>query len=235
MKARITLLALAIVGLSLSSKAQDTTYVEFIDGTKKYGSVEVVNPFLQKSKIVLDDTTEYSLSQVLAYQTDEGFYRRIENKNDKFAKRIEKGNISLYSRAVTNYSPTHMPGPGGTSTYVGGGFSEGSVEYFSKNGSALLKANIRNLKPAMADNPKSMSYLDRRGGYTFLQVIGAIAGVTIVTLGITSQADKDPEEMSATPLVLGAAVFSGGLWLPHFGKRSLKRKAIKAYNQPEEL
>ncbi|RNC79847.1 MAG: hypothetical protein ED557_11965 [Balneola sp.] len=230
---KASILTLIIFYLSIHTQAQDTTFVELRNGVKYEGKIEVETPFLKKSRIILNDTTVILLERVQRYQSKDGYFVRISYADgDGFAKLIEEGNIDLYIREQMTYSGgSWMPGPNGTSTYMPGGAGISSVQYFSKNGSRLQKASARNLKIALADNPTSMSYLNKRDGLTAVQVLGAIAGVAIAAATFSGEIDKESPDF--TGLVIGGVVFTGSIWLPYFAKEDLVDKAIQEYNRVE--
>ncbi len=230
MKKILLFIALILV-TSNAVQSQFLHFVELRDSTIIRGKVKLSNNIFKGNRLIVNDTTEIKLSDVRAYQISDGYFLRIDKGiGDDFAERIEKGNIDLYSRPVRSSAATFMPGPGGTSTFVGGGMSNSSVQYFSKNGGDLQKASPSNLKKALADNEVSMKFLNDRSGMTTLQVLGAVAGVAIVAATLAPQLDK--EEPNFIGPVIGIAVFTGGIWLPEFKKRELTRNAIDAYNNP---
>lgn len=230
---RILLLSInLLIIISASGFAQYRNFVELKDSTIIRGKVELSNKMFKKTRLIVNDTTEILMSKVRAYQTTDGYFLRIDQGyGDDFAKRIEKGNVDLYTRLVQNYGgPSYMLGPGGTSTFVGSGFSTSEVEYFSKNGGKLQKASARNLKRALSDNPVSMDFLKRRDNMTVVQVVGVLAGITIGAASIISQSDKD--ELDPTGAIVGLTIVSGSSWIPYYVKKDLTQKAIKSYNNP---
>ncbi|MEQ9279031.1 MAG: hypothetical protein RLN83_06005 [Balneola sp.] len=217
---------------TISVSAQYRNFVELKDSTVIRGKVELSTKLFRSSKIIVNDTTEIPLSKVHAYQTTDGYFRRMySGYGDSFAKRLEKGNIDLFTRTQSyGGGGSFVPGPNGTSMFVGGGMQSSQVEYFSKDGGELQKANARNLKRALFDNPESMEYLKKRDGMTVVQVLGVIAGVAIAATSLASQSDS--EEISMPPgAFVGVMVISGSSWIPYLQKKELTRKAIKAYNR----
>ena len=216
---------------TISVSAQFKNFVELRDSTIIRGKVELSTKLFKSSKIIVNDTTEIPLSKVHAYQTTEGYFRRMySGYGETFAKRLEEGNIDLYTRTQSyGGGGAFVPGPNGTSIFVGGGMQSSQVEYFSKDDGNLQKANARNLKRALFDNPESMEYLNKRDGMTAIQVLGVLAGVAIGAASLTSQADSD--ELDPTGAIVGLVIISGSTWIPSFQKQELTRKAIKAYNR----
>tara|TARA_R110002096_G_scaffold170131_2_gene342192 strand:- start:21510 stop:22223 length:714 start_codon:yes stop_codon:yes gene_type:complete len=229
---KIILFIALILVTSNAVKSQFLHFVELRDSTIIRGKVKLSNNLFKGRRLIVNDTTEIKLSNVRAYQISDGYFLRVnKGYGDDFAERIKKGNIDLYSRPVTGFSgPTSIPGAGGSSVFIGGGFSNSSIQYFSKNGGDLQKASPANLKKALADNEVSMKFLNDRDGLTTLQVLGAVAGVAIVATTLAPQLDKD--ELNLVGPVIGIAVFAGGIWLPEFKKRELTLSAIDAYNNP---
>lgn len=228
----LTILLLIIV--SASGFAQYRNFVELRDSTIIRGKVELSDKLFKKKRLIVNDTTEILMSNVRAYQTTDGYFLRMnQGYGDDFAKRIEEGNIDLYTRVQTHMAPSYMPGPNGTSTFVGGGFSQTNVEYFSKNGEKLQKANARNLKTALFDNPESMRLLKKRDNLTVVQVLGIIGGATLAIGSVVAQ--KDKEDINLSGFVIGGVIMSGSSWIPSFQKKELTRDAIEVYNNPERI
>ncbi len=229
---KIILFIALILVTSSAVKSQFLHFVELRDSTIIRGKVKVSDNLFKGRRLIVNDTTEIKLSDVRAYQTSDGYFLRIDKGyGDNFAERLKKGNIDLYSRQVTGFTPpTYMPAAGGTSTYIPGVATSSEAQYFSKNGGDLQKVNATNLKRALADNEVSMKFLKDRDGMTTIQVLGALTGVAIVAATLAPQLDKD--ELNLVGPVIGIAVFTGGIWLPEFKKRELTRNAIDAYNNP---
>ncbi|MFV1882969.1 MAG: hypothetical protein ACMZ7B_00555 [Balneola sp.] len=232
-----TLLALAIITVNTSSVlAQNEDFVQLRDSTVIKGKVEVQEKMFGKNTITIDDTLKYYLQEVHAYQIDNVYYLRMYGGyGDAFAKRIERGNIDLFTRTVRNSGggvmfPMGSVGP----VAFGPSFNPSSqAEYFSKDGGPILKANQSNLKRALSDNPTSMYFLKKRDGATAIQVVGIIGGIAITALSITSQADS--EEFNPTGPLLGLGVIAGSAWIPYFKKQEFTRNAIRSYNHPDEF
>ena len=224
------LVAITFTTLVLS---QSNQFVELKNGTRIEGTVVYQSKMFKSPRLIVNDTTSYPLREVKAYQTEDGYFLRIEKGfGDDFAKRIEEGNIDLYTRTVNSFGGgSWVPGPNGTQMYMGPNFNSSQVEYFSKDGSELQKANARNLKRALADNVMSMSYLKKRDGLTAVQVIGVIGGIAIGAASVASQADS--EDFNPSGVIIGGLIASGSSWIPYFAKKDLTQKAIRAYNNPD--
>lgn len=227
-----------IFGMSVSGYTQ--SYGEFIqlkDGSILKGSVEISEKLFRSSKIILNDTTTFLLKNVEAYQDDGDYFKRIAlgfSSGDQFARRTEKGNIDLFERYEDSFTPGYfVPGPNGTSMFMGGGSSGSNKQYFSKNDGPVMVANAHNLKKELSDNALSMEYLRKRDGLTTIQVLGTITGVVIGAVSVSNQAGKD--SLDPTGLVIGAAMITGTVWIPFSAKQELTRKSIEAYNHPERF
>lgn len=224
----LSLLSFVII-INATAFAQGKDFVELKDGTRYEGTIEVQELFLKKSRIIVNDTTTILMQDVEKYQSSDGYFVRMYGGyGDAFARRIQEGNIDLFIRQVPNNSPSYMPGPNGTMTYMGSTGGSSSAQYFSKDDGPILRANATNLKTALSDNPVSMQYLKDRDALTAVQVIGIIGGIVIGAASVTAQADK--EEPNFTGAFVGLGVLAGSAWLPYFAKQDLTEKAIRAYN-----
>lgn len=228
---KILLLVVILLVSVIPLFGQSGQFVELINGTIIEGKVEYQSKLFKSPRIIVNDTTSYPISRVRAYKSSEGYFLKMSGYGSTFALRLEEGNIDLYTRTISSHSPSYVPGPNGTSMFVGGGMTSSQVQYFTKDDGPLLRANARNLKKALSDNDLSMSCLKKRDGLTAVQVIGVIAGIGIGALTLTNQADSD--ELDPTGAIVGLAVIAGSTWIPHFAKKDLTLKAIKAYNHPE--
>tara|TARA_R110002124_G_scaffold45693_1_gene137906 strand:+ start:14422 stop:14691 length:270 start_codon:yes stop_codon:yes gene_type:complete len=75
-----------LISISLSASAQYRNFVELKDSTIIRGKVEMSNKLFKSSKIIVNDTTEIPLSKVHAYQTTDGYFRRMyRGYGDSFA------------------------------------------------------------------------------------------------------------------------------------------------------
>jgi hypothetical protein len=229
---RLTILLFASLIISPSIYSQNSQFVELKNGTIIEGKVEKEEKFLHKTKLIINDTTEIFLEDVEKFQTSEGYFVRMhQGYGETWAKRIEEGNIDLFTRTVQHTSGGYtMPTAGGGSMYVGAVSRSSQVEFFSKNDGPLMRANAINLKRELSDNPRSMEYLKKRDGLTAVQVIGGIAGIAIGIASVTSQADS--EELDPTGAIIGLGVFAGSAWIPYYGKKDLTQQAIREYNNP---
>lgn len=236
MKAKVTLFFFLII-VPVLGFSQETHFVQLRNGTVLTGKIGYVAlPFRGLNIVVNGDSTIFVSKTVIAFQNDDGYFRRVPGvkkaeDGDDFAIRTEKGSIDLFSRN-TGFSPgTMVPGPYGTMMFTGGG--TGKAEYFSKGGGALQKYNIRNLKPALSDNALSMNYMNKRDGWTAVQVIGILGGAIITASSFAALPKSDTPKL--TGIFVGLGMITGSAWIPHLAKKNLTRKAIRAYNHPEDF
>lgn len=232
---RLLLTTILLLLSTQFSFAQYGDFVQFRDSTIMKGNIEVKMKTFGKNTITVNDSLKYFLQDVHAYQIDGDYFLRMySGYGDAFAQRIEKGNIDLYTRVQRNYGGGMVPmGSVGSVSFgptVGG---SSQAQYFSKDGGPVLKANQRNLKLALFDNPISMDYLKKKDTATAIQVVGILGGIAITALSITSQ--KGSDEFNPTGPVIGLALVTGSAWIPYFQKKTFTRNAIQSYNHPEDF
>jgi hypothetical protein len=82
---------------------QDATgVIQLATGEKVYGKVELKEPFLRKSYLLLNDSVEYKIKDIDRFQSDDGYFAKLP-KSSKLVKRTVQGKIALYEETVTNF------------------------------------------------------------------------------------------------------------------------------------
>lgn len=214
---------------------QNGDHILFKDGSIVEGQVEIIEKLFGSRRVIFNDSVRYNLWDIEAFQENGGYYRRVSttpfSKND-FAKRVVKGNIDLYEiLKFDSYGPNSFHSTMSYNSY--GGNSVVSMQFFSKDYGPLQKVNARNLKKALNDNPVSMEYLKKRDTMTMIQVFGSIVGASLIVSSISKLVSLEEDEpYSPIGLLAGGVVINGSIWLPHFQKQSLTRKAVTNYNNP---
>lgn len=215
-----TILILFLILSSNSVFAQETDFVVLKNDSVVTGDLTINGKMFSQSMFILDDSVFIKQQEIKAYQLDGEYYLRMPfGFGDRFALRIEEGNLDLYSRPF-NYVSS-----------MNGMYVESQRMYFIKGDGPLKNLNGANIYEAVADNPVSLDFMKKRQGLTVVQVIGALAGI-----GLTASAfaNLEPDETpNVGAMVGGISVFAGSIWIPYFAKADLLDKAIKSYNYPE--
>jgi hypothetical protein len=180
----------------------------------------------------MNDLKEYSIDNIMLYQNEDGYFRKIDSTYDYFVERIIEGKIDLYREALTFYSPGHVmsaPGPGGMQmTTFGGGYSSSiEFDYFSKDDGDILEASYSNLLEALADNNESINHLKTYNTLRYIQwgLIGS--GITLLVAGLaTSTKEKPNFGLMAVGGVVGLSS-----WIPHLIGKDEYNEAIEVYNR----
>ncbi|MEM9998180.1 MAG: hypothetical protein AAF809_10815 [Bacteroidota bacterium] len=244
-----SLLSAGLLLLSLSLYAQAPAdppappafdeYVILAEGDTLRGDVNIREPFLRSTRIVVNDSTEYKLDQVSEVNNEDGNFVVGQLTGSRtLLRRVEAGRISLYSKTVMTPG-MWTPGPNGTQTFTGGNSS--TYEYFRVGGGDVQKASASNLRPVMADHPEALALVNQHQTLTYVQwgLIGA--GLALAVVGATQsefgsgsdQVGPFAEESSAdiSPLVfvgVGVAVSS---WIPQLMRQDLIQQSIETYNR----
>lgn len=196
-------------------------FVQLKNGDVHRGEIQYKKPFLVAPYVLVNNTHKYKLSNVKAYQTKDGYFRTVPTilSGEVFARRVEKGRIDLYSRVDIYYNWDTM-----------GSITTTRYDYFIKDKQPLKKANYKNLKVALSDNPESMRYLKEYKILSFVQGGLAITCIGLFIAGI-SQIEDDGLTSTGKGLMVGAVLVGNLSWIPHFIRPEKIEQAIKTYNK----
>ncbi|WP_157547630.1 hypothetical protein [Hymenobacter sp. DG25A] len=200
--------------------------------------VEVREPFLGKSYLLVDGQQRLELSQIRYYEDESGFYVRTNlpgSSRETTLRRDRTGRISLYSITRTQYvNNGYSPygygrgGYGNPYGFGGGGYRTTKTEYFSKDSGPIQDLSLRNLSIATQDNAGAQNVLiqaRRYRNYTALSYVGAGA---LAVAGLVSSFSGTNQSIS--PLIYAAPVL---LVVPLIfqGKQQQNiKQAINLYN-----
>lgn len=237
MKKVILVFTSIFIGISSGALAQDNSttsedlFLELRSGQTMKGEVVKNEPIFKKDYLLLNDSLKIGLDSVKTYSTEDGYFTRITDRSsmhyNKFAERIEEGNIDLYSREFSvGGGSMAMHGPYGGVSYVSAGPSSSSSEFFSVNGKDVLKANYRNLKGPLSDSPRSLKHLNTYHNMGIASWV--MIGAGLATMGLSLTAISDEGGLPAGFFV-GAGVTGVGS-IVGFARKSQLPKAIRAYN-----
>ncbi len=166
--------------------ASDSSFIQLNSDKILNGNVELKSPFLRSRYLLFNESTKYDISAVKAFQNEEGYFVKVKYgffKQEKLAKRVQRGKIDLYSVYVHSGS--------GVPIFTTGHLSLGvsipaKVDYFSKNGQDVQKASYGNLKKALFDNPESMKYLNAHRTLQFVAIGMVVAGLTTIIVSVAN-------------------------------------------------
>ena len=228
----LLLSVLLYITLPFTNAQEYKSYIKLRNGQTIFGKVEYKSPFLGTPYILMDDSKEYSFDDILLYQNEEGYFRRVDSTDNYFAERIVEGKIDLYKKTFDFYSPGYVmstPGPGGMSiSTFGGGYSYSiEFDYFSKNNGDLLEASYGNLLEALADNNESISHLKTYNTlrYVTYGLIGS--GVALLIAGLATSTKEKPN----FGLMIVGGVVGLSSWIPHLIGKDEYNQAIEVYNR----
>jgi hypothetical protein len=210
---------------AMARDKEKKAFVETVDGTITEANAAVLRtPFLGKSTIELDKNTKIPTKEVVAYQNDRAYYRKIQGQ---FAPRIKKGLINMYmtTETYTEYSAPTMGNTGGFRTrnrtvyYLQKGGDQATTNKFSPN---LTREYVQDYAPAM----EFIHVYDNNAKKAKIWSIvntAAVAGGAL--LMITSGASSDGEKITGAGYT-GAGLFFGGL-VSGFVNKIRKAKNVK--------
>jgi len=202
-----------------------------------------LRPDFSGSWVLRADSRRVPLTQVKFFNNEDGFFANLRNTTllgtNSFSERIIKGKINLYQEVDYNPVPFELDhyrfrdrAPRAISTRM----------FYNKGYSALKKVSYAHLKMDMADQPKSLDFLE---GYRKSKQVGTVfyvaAGAAIVA-GLVNFAIAGNNQNSSigsfersylgSLLLIGAgAGLSLGGYLKHAEANREMEKAIDAYNR----
>lgn len=210
-------------------------FVEKTDGQIVEANEAVLRtPLFKKAAIELDKNTRINLKDIVAYQNDQAYYRRIEGD---FVPRIKKGNINVYQQISTyqEYNPSSMSrgGYGGwrTRTKIVLFLQKGDNEVAETMTPSVVKKYVQDYAPAL-EFMDLYEYNARKAKMWSWINTGAVLGsLFLATQGINSEGQVNAAGYAAVGL------FFGGI-INGFVNKSRKVKnvknlelAIDAYNR----
>jgi hypothetical protein len=226
-----------------SAWAQDMSkpyFIELMTGERIYARrIQFKSPLFKQNYFLLDDSLQYTPERVRYYQTQDGFFARLNatgRRHSDFAQRETSGKISTYFTYRTDYSG-YAPGVGVGMGGIGvGGYGYGyptqrRVYYFSKENGPLEPLSYKNLRVALSDNPGSMESLQKYKTGQNIQLGMYIVGGGLLVAGALQQFKSSPDGSSRiSPLFyvgLGVTLLPQVIRLV---KKDQLSEAIELYN-----
>ncbi|WP_242926200.1 hypothetical protein [Pontibacter vulgaris] len=233
MKKILTLLLFAVV-FCLQANAQNEPnqqgryYVQLQNGQIVYADkLKFKTPIFKQDYFLLNDSMQFRLDAVKAYQNADGYYARVGygSRANAFAKRILHGpRISKYYTTTYDYYNMGYSPYG----YGMGAPSRRRVYFFSKDDGPLQSFNYGNLQEALSDNASSMVMLKRYKSERFLTTGLSVLGAGIAAFGVYSSSNNSNGSLSPA-VYAGVGVAAIPFVLQLFQKDKLTQ-AIELYN-----
>ncbi|GAA4309990.1 hypothetical protein GCM10023183_27530 [Nibribacter koreensis] len=202
---KLFLLILLTWSITESVWAQDVSqpyFIELMTGERIYARrIQFKSPLFKQNYFLLDDSLQYAPERVRYYQTQDGFFARLNangRRHSDFAQRETSGKITTYFTYRTDYSG-YAPGVGVGMGGIGvGGYGYGyptqrRVYYFAKENGPLEPLSYKNLRVALSDNPGSMESLQKYKRGQNIQLGMYVAGGGLMLAGIQQQFRSGPE------------------------------------------
>lgn len=182
-------------------------------------------PILKPAEFVLDGIA-YETSTVEFFQNNHGYFANLSRQNSKskerYAMRIQKGNINLYEEIeIEVYGGEELLVEGNSAGKDPLLASGEYFNYYSKGDESIKKATYRNLKVDLSDNPQSMQHLKQYKKYQVFQwgLLGAATGIIVANVAAQSGTGLKFNPIMALGLVIGGSSYffeagkSDSLWL----------------------
>jgi hypothetical protein len=203
---------------------------------KIYGDVELKSPLFGQEYLLFNDTIQYTLSQLHAFQNKDGYFSVIHGGGIygtlKLVKRTQSGKVSLYTAYQVYSSPgsyNTIATPGGRITQYNPGVATfARVDYFSKDTSDIMIASRDNLMAALSDNPKSIQLLREHKTLGTVKVLLVLGGLGLIGSAFIG-ADKD--HPPSVGLLIAGGVVANLSWIPSLMQSDKIEKAIEVYNK----
>ena len=211
----------------------------FSDQIIKAHTIEFKEPFLGTSYLLID-SKKMDLNEVKFYRNYEGFFANTSYLSafgtNSFSERIVAGRVNLYETfKVSSYPGNFNPSTG---MYMNGGFSAKISNYYNKGFSDLKKANYRNLSVDLADDPLSMSHIEKCKSINNTEITIAVIGGTLILGGFVAFINSTDKDADTNNIPAGAITAIGlgtaACWVSFFislSKPKHLRQAIVTYNR----
>lgn len=205
-----------------------------------------LRPDFGGSLVLRADSRRVPLEQVKFFNNEDGFFANTRKTNlfagNSFSERIVKGKINLYQEVTYDPVPYELDyhrfrdrAPSAISTRM----------FYNKDFSDVKKVSYASLKMDMADNPKSLDFLESyRKGKQVGTIMYVAAGAAILA-GLVNFANTGSKEMNRASfestgsngyvgslllMGLGGGLALGGYFKQASANREIE-KAIDAYNR----
>jgi hypothetical protein len=245
----LTLLFVCQISILAQEIDENKTYLYKYNGDVIYTNyIEYKTPFLKKNYLKYEDN-KINTDEVKFYNTESGFFMNIKGLGSGFAERIIKGRINFFEQA--NMVTTSQPMNGGFGMPMGTSTSTVFSYFYNKGIEQPKRATYDNLIVDLADNPKSVVYLNNFKTAKSKRNIWYVVGGIAMVAGILTAAEKTGEysrgynhetgrvediektELKPVNLVIGLAGFATIIttYLKSRKKKDYIRESILIYNE----
>jgi hypothetical protein len=201
-------------------------FVQTVDGQIIEASEAVMKaPLFGKATIQLDRETKIPVKEVMAYQNNTAYYRRLDGQ---FVPRIKKGPVNMYMKTETYQE---YNGASGMNNMGGGWRTRTRVVYLLQKGSdaplvrftpEVTKEYVKDFAPAMEFVDVYESNVKKYRTWSYINTAATLGGLGLMVAGARSTTeDKVPPAGYA-----GLGLFTGGI-INGFVNKVRKGKNIK--------
>jgi len=247
---KLFLVVMACYAITARSQTNESkNFIYLSSDSIIYAEHVKLRPDFAGSWVLRADSRRVPLGQVKFFNNEDGFFATIQKANifgvNSLSERIIKGKINLYQEVIYNPIPYQVDYyrfrervPRAISTKM----------FYNKGYSNIKKASYASLKMDMADNPKSLDFLESyRKSKTVGIAMYVAAGAAIVGSAVTlfsgngfkttapafgSMPKYEMKNNTGSFLLmgLGAGLGLGGYLIQASGSRNIEN-AIDAYNR----
>jgi len=195
------------------------------------------SPILQSSSFQLDDKN-FEAAEVAFFRNYHGYFAHLNkiysDRAERYALRINEGKINLFEEVEFEaYAEENLAIPeGGDNEMLA---TNESFQYFSKGDGEVKKANYKNLRLALADNPESKKEMNVFRNYRYLQIGLIAAGAGLIAYEVIRQDEaanaSSEESIRFTPMLALGIVLGGSSYLIERPKQDAKWFAAEKYNK----
>jgi hypothetical protein len=202
-------------------------YIHFFDGTTDNSKTIVYykSEKLFESSYILYGEQKIKLSKVKFFENSTGYFANV--KNNKFARRIEKGTFNLYKHDNSYYSPGYSTASGG---YVSGGNIKRESYFYNAGLGDVKKLKYSNLVVDLKASKSAMALLEKSKKRSDLSKIIYIGAAIITGVGLYQmEAAEDPT--IAYGMVVGGITTASFRYFYLWSKPNYNKQALSAYNK----
>lgn len=229
---RLLVVLLTVCGVSPVSAQMTATcttsssYVVLRQGVTHCGAIKRVDGWLRGGRLVVGDSVEVRLDEVVELRAGENYFRRTADGR-RMVRQVSAGRLDRY--VYVSSVAAFIPGAADDAEIQGPPKAAGPL-FVARSGTAPREATFEVLRTLVGDHTESMHALH---AYTSRSRIGlglSLGGLALMGVGAATTDWKNERPQLSSFLFAGAVVMGASPFLLSGRSRDLNR-AIEAYNR----
>ncbi|MCC6599419.1 MAG: hypothetical protein IT223_01960 [Crocinitomicaceae bacterium] len=236
---RLLLLFGVLISIECSAQlGKINPYVITFNGEKFDGQqLSYDSPIMKPSHFKVDGNV-FNAADVAFFQNNHGYFANLaklySDNSERYAIRIRSGILHLYEEInIDAYAQEELQITENSSSMENEMLATWEYfQYYTKNNGPVKKANYKNLKADLSDNPLSAHSMKNYRNYRILQVAMVLAGAGLVSMDIARQSNQ---AVQFTPWMATGIVIGGSSYFLESAKENEKWLAVDSYNKGNSM